>query len=58
MAEKRKLEFDSLSGVSEVESADIHGVIGSTFLHFQCSNLGMKVPHLSLNRGLFKQRQL
>ena len=28
-AEKRKLEFDSLSGVSEVESADIHGVIAS-----------------------------
>ena len=24
MAEKRKLEFDSLSGVSEAESADIH----------------------------------
>ena len=29
MAEKRKLEFDSLSGVSEAESADIHGVIAS-----------------------------
>jgi len=29
MAEKRKLEFDSLSGVSEVESADIHSVIAS-----------------------------
>ena len=29
MAEKRKLEFESLSGVSEVESADIHGVIAS-----------------------------
>ena len=27
MAEKQKLEFDSLSGVSEAESADIHGVI-------------------------------
>ena len=27
MAEKRKLEFDSLSGVSEAESADIHGNI-------------------------------
>ena len=26
MAEKRKLEFDSLSGVSEAESADIHSV--------------------------------
>ena len=25
MAEKRKLEFGSLSGVSEAESADIHG---------------------------------
>ena len=29
MAEKRKLEFDSLSGVSEAESADIHGVVAS-----------------------------
>ena len=29
MAEKRKLEFDSLCGVSEAESADIHGVIAS-----------------------------
>ena len=29
MAEKRKLEFDSLSGVSEAESADIHDVIAS-----------------------------
>ena len=27
MAEKRKMEFDSLSWVSEAESADIHGVI-------------------------------
>ena len=26
----------------------------STFLHFQRSNLCMKLPHLSLNRGLFK----
>ena len=58
MAEKRKLEFDSSSGVSEAESADIHGVIATTFLHFQRSNLCMKVLHLSLNRGLFKQRQL
>ena len=27
MAEKRRMEFDSLSGVSEAESADIHGII-------------------------------
>ena len=32
MAEKRKLEFDSLSGISEAESADIHGVIASVSL--------------------------
>ena len=29
MAEKRRLEFESLSGVSEAESADIDGVIAS-----------------------------
>ena len=29
MAEKRKLEFESLSGVCEAESADIDGVIAS-----------------------------
>ena len=34
MAEKRKLEFDSLSGVSEAESADIHGVITSVSLGY------------------------
>ena len=38
MAEKRKLEFDSLSGVSETESADIHGVIASVSpsIYFDC----------------------